>query len=144
MPPTHPCHVQQGGQASRRPLSPSVQGYEQNQGTSYIPFLILDMTGRQVPARYIKVHMTNNPYVEARLEMDGLVHRGKIHAAVVTDHTTHKPEIGPDELWLLEMNYTNAMLVDEAVAHVGNRSLTAEVVRWCSLQKQMKTAQESI
>jgi hypothetical protein len=36
---THPRHAQRGGQASRRPLSPSAQGYERNIGTSYVPFL---------------------------------------------------------------------------------------------------------
>jgi hypothetical protein len=71
---TNPRHVQRGGQASRRPLSPSAQGFERNIGTSYVPFFILDETGRQVPARFIKVRMTDNPYVEARLAMDGPVH----------------------------------------------------------------------
>jgi hypothetical protein len=36
------------------------------------------------------------------------------------------------------------MMVDEAIAHVGDRSLTAEVMRWRGLQKKMKAAQESI
>jgi septal ring factor EnvC (AmiA/AmiB activator) len=35
-------------------------------------------------------------------------------------------------------------MVDEAIAHVGDRSLTAEVMRWQGLQKRMKAAQESI
>jgi hypothetical protein len=77
VPPAHPRHAQRGGQASRRPLSPAAQGYEDNRGASYVPFTILDATGRQVPARYIKVHMTDNPYVEARMAMDGPVHRGR-------------------------------------------------------------------
>jgi hypothetical protein len=85
VPPAHPRHANQGAQAVHRPLSPAVQGYENNQGTSYVPFTILDATGRQVPARYIKVHMTDNPYVEARMAMDGPVHRGEIHAAAVHD-----------------------------------------------------------
>jgi hypothetical protein len=72
--PAHPCHANQGAQAARRPLLPAVQGYENNQGTSYVPFTILDATGRSVPARYIKVHMTDNPYVEACMTMDGPVH----------------------------------------------------------------------
>jgi hypothetical protein len=36
------------------------------------------------------------------------------------------------------------MMVDEAIAHVGDRSLTTEVMRWHGLQKQMKAVQESI
>jgi hypothetical protein len=42
---THLHNVQRGGQASQRPLLPSVQGYEHNIGTSYVPFLITDETG---------------------------------------------------------------------------------------------------
>jgi hypothetical protein len=49
VPPAHPRHANRGAQSSRRPLSPAVQGYENNQGTSYVPFTILDATGRQFP-----------------------------------------------------------------------------------------------
>jgi hypothetical protein len=105
---------------------------------------MLDTTGRQVPARYIKVHMTDNPYVEAQMAMDGPVHRGEIHAAAIHNRVGQTPEIGPDELWLLDCGYQDWMMVDEAIAHVGDRSLTAEVMRWQGLQKRMKAAQESI
>jgi hypothetical protein len=142
--PTHLCHVQRGGQALCQPLLPTVQGYKHNRGTSYIPFLILDDTGRQVPARFIKVHMTDNPYVEAQLTMDGPVHCGEIHATAVTDCTMCMPEIRPDELQLLECSYQDWMMVDDAVTQVGDRSLTAEVMQWQGLQKQFKAAQESI
>jgi hypothetical protein len=144
VPPAHPRHANQGAQAGRRPLSPTVQGYENNQGTSYVPFTILDVTGRQVPARYIKVHMTDNPYVEAQMAMDGPVHRGEIHAAAATDRVGRMPEVGPDELRLIDRGYQDWMMVDEAIAHVGDRSLTAEVIRWRGLQKRMKAVQESI
>jgi hypothetical protein len=100
--------------------------------------------GRQVPVRYIKVHMTDNPYVEAQMAMDGLVHRGEIHAAAATDQVERTLDIGPDKLHLLDRGYQDWMMVDEAIAHVGDRSLTAEVMRWRRIQKRMKAAQESI
>jgi hypothetical protein len=127
-----------------RPLLPSVQGYKHNIGTSYIPFLIIDETGRQVPARFIKVCMTDNPYVEARLSMDGQVHRGEIHAAAFTDRVAPQPTIGPDELQLLDCEYQDWMVVDDVLATIQDRLLTAEVIRWQALQKQYKTIQESI
>jgi hypothetical protein len=102
VPPAHPRHANRGAQASCRPLLPTAQGYENNQGTSYVPFTILDATGRQVPARYIKVHMTDNPYVEARMAMDGPVHRGEIHAAPFMNRVGRMPEVGPDELRLID------------------------------------------
>jgi hypothetical protein len=88
--------------------------------------------------------MTDNPYVEARMTMDGPVHRGEIHAAAVNDWVGRTPDIGPDELCLLDRSYQDWIMVDEAIAHVGDRSLTAEVMRWRGLQKRMKAAQESI
>jgi hypothetical protein len=76
--------------------------------------------------------------------MDGPVHRGEIHAAAVHDRVGRTPDIGPDELRLLDRSYQDWIMVDEAIAHVGDRSLTAEVMRWRGLQKRMKAAQESI
>jgi hypothetical protein len=121
-----------------------VQGYEHNRGTSYIPFLILDVTGRQVPARFIKVHMTNNPYVEAWLSMDGLVHCGEIHAAAVMDCVTQTPEIGLDKLHILECKYQDWMLVDKVIANIEDWSLMAEILQWQGLQKCCEVMQESI
>jgi hypothetical protein len=144
VPPAHPRHANRGAQAARQPLSPAVQGYENNQGTSYVPFTILDATGRQVPARFIKVHMTDNPYVEAQMTMDGPVHWGEIHAAAVHDRVGRTLDIGLDELRLIDRSYQDWIMVDEAIAHVGDRSLTAEVMRWRGLQKRMKAAQELI
>jgi hypothetical protein len=70
----------------RNPLSLSSQGYELNRGPSYIPFLILDQFGCDVPAHFIKPYMNvDNPYVEAWLEMDGPVYHGEIHTAPVTN-----------------------------------------------------------
>jgi hypothetical protein len=72
--------------ARRNPLSPSSQGYELNREVNYIPCNILDRFGREVPARFIQPHLNvDNPYVEARLEMDGPVYRGEIHATSVND-----------------------------------------------------------
>jgi hypothetical protein len=88
--------------------------------------------------------MTDNPYVEAWMTMDGPVHRGEIHAAAVHDRVGWTPDIGPDELRLLDCSYQDWIMVDEAIAHVGDQSLTAEVVRWQGLQNRMKAAQELI
>jgi hypothetical protein len=88
--------------------------------------------------------MTDNPYVEAWMAMDAPVHRGEIHAAAIHNQVGQTPEIGLDELHLLDRGYQDWMMVNEAIAHVGDRSLTAEVMRWWGLQKHMKAVQESI
>jgi hypothetical protein len=76
--------------------------------------------------------------------MDGPVHRGEIHAVAITDRTMQTPDIGLDKLRLLEQGYQNVMMVDEAITHVGDWLLTAEVVKWWGLQRRFKSAQESI
>jgi hypothetical protein len=88
--------------------------------------------------------MTDNPYVEAQMAMDGPIHRGEIHVAAATNRVRRTLEVGPDKLHLLDHGYQDWMVVNEAIAHVGDHSLTAEVMRWHGLQKQMKAAQESI
>jgi hypothetical protein len=64
--------------------------------------------------------MTDNPYVEAQMAMDGPVHRGEIHAAAIRQ-VGRTPEIGPDELHLLDRRYQDWIMVDEAIANVGDR-----------------------
>jgi hypothetical protein len=88
--------------------------------------------------------MTDNPYVEAQLAMDGQVHCGEIHAAAVTDQVMPRPTIGPDKLWLLDREYQDWMIVDDVLVTIQDQSLTAEVIQWQALQKQFKTIQESI
>jgi hypothetical protein len=80
--------------ARRNPLSPSSQGYELNRGVNYILCNILDRFRHEVPAQFIKPHLNvDNPYVEACLEMDGLVYRGEIHATPVNDQDDAHPEL---------------------------------------------------
>jgi hypothetical protein len=88
--------------------------------------------------------MTDNPYIEARMTMDGPVHRGEIHTATIHDQVGRTPDIGLDELRLLDRSYQDWIMVDKAIAHIGDQSLTAEVMRWRGIQKRMKVVQESI
>jgi hypothetical protein len=81
---SHPAPANE--RAQRNPLSPSSQGYELNRGVNYISCNILNRFGQEVPAHFIKPHLNvDNPYVEARLEMDGPVYCGEIHATPVND-----------------------------------------------------------
>ena len=45
--------------------------FEINEGDQAIPFTITDQFRHPMPARYIQVHMTNNPYVVAHLTANG-------------------------------------------------------------------------
>jgi hypothetical protein len=129
----------------RNPISPSSQGYELNRGVNYISCNILDHFGREVPARFIKPHLNvDNPYVEDRLEMDGPVYRGEIHATPVNDQDDAHPELTNDSLQMLEPGYHDRIAVEDALGRVGDQSLEAEVTRWNALKRKTKCIQDQI
>jgi hypothetical protein len=102
------------GRPARRPDSPVPAGYEHNRGAAYLPFTILNDQGREVPAQYIKVHLdAPNPFLEAKLELNGPVYRGEIHAAPVVDVDTPVPHI--DDARLLQLDYHEGPRVEDAL-----------------------------
>jgi hypothetical protein len=127
-PSTNPRPTPANERARRNPLSPSSQGYKINRGVNYISCNILDRFSHEVPARFIKPHLNiDNPYVEARLEMDGPVYRSEIHATPVNDRDDTHPELTNESLCLLELGYRDRNAVEDALGRVGDRSLGAEV-----------------
>jgi hypothetical protein len=111
-------------------LSLAPGGFEHNRGRAYVPFTITDWHGRNTPARFIWVHMTDNLYIIARLTADGPDYRGEIHADPIRDLDTPPKALTEEALRLLQPNFPATRLVDEALAQIGDRSLTAEVRRW--------------
>jgi hypothetical protein len=112
----------------RNPLSPSSQGYELNRGVNYVSCNILDHFGREVPAQFIRPDLNvDNPYVEARLEMDGPVYHSEIHAMPVNDRDDAHPELTNESLRMLEPGYCDRSAVEDALGRVGDWSLGAEV-----------------
>ena len=83
-------------QAGRSP-SPIPRFFELNQGPGYIPFLITNNQGHNIPAKYISVHMTANPYALRKLKSDGPTKWGEIHAASRYDYA-HVMEYSNDNL----------------------------------------------
>jgi hypothetical protein len=144
-PSTNPRPTPANERARRNPLSPSSQGYKINRGVNYISCNILDRFSHEVPARFIKPHLNiDNPYVEARLEMDGPVYRSEIHATPVNDRDDAHPELTNESLRLLELGYRDRNAVEDALGRVGDRSLGAEVTRWNALKKKTKHIQDQI
>jgi hypothetical protein len=144
-PGTNLCPAPTNERARRNPLSPSSQGYELNRGVNYISCNILNRFRREVPARFIKPHLNvDNPYVEARLEMDSPVYRSEIHATPVNDRDDAHPELTNKSLQMLKPGYQDRIAVEDALGHVGDRSLGAKVTRWNALKKKTKHIQDQI
>ena len=106
-----------------------------NHGPQYVPFHIVNRDGVTVPAKYIKVKMTNDPYAYGMLTSMGEVYKGLVHAAPILD-LTRVPRLGADDLASLRFDYVDALRIDNALARVGDKSLCAEVHRFRHIKKQ--------
>ena len=139
-----------GVQVVPRPMSPIPNGFEMNRGPQYIPFHIVNRDGVMVPAKYIKVKMTNDSYAYGMLNHTGEVYKGLIHAAPMLD-ITHVPCLGTEDLMSLHFDYADTSCIDNVLARVGDKSLCAEVhcfhhikKQFAELDAQMKTLESEM
>jgi hypothetical protein len=79
-----------------------------------------------------------NPFVEGQLSLEGPTYHSEIHAATITDVDIPPPPITTELLWLLQTDYMGHDRVDEALGELGDRSLIAEVNRYCRLEHKRK------
>ena len=146
----HPWQTHSIGVQAKRSESPIPHKFEPNVGPAYVPFHITNCNSRLIPTKYIRVKMTNDPYMYGMLASNGKVFKGMIHAAPVLD-ITHVPRITLEDLTSLRFDYPDATRIDNALARVGDRSLVAEVHRFrhikrrfAELNEQMKTLEEEM
>ena len=120
--------------------------FELNQGPGYVPFLIANDQGRNVPAKYISVHMTANPYALGKPKSDGLTKWGEIHTASRYDYA-HVKEYSDNDLCELLPAWHKSIDIDTVLVEMRNRSLQAEVHRYqCQMMrlKQLNDQMEAI
>ena len=105
------------------------EDFEINEGDGAIPFTITDRFGRPTPARYIQVHMTNNPYVIARLTANGPDYQGELHATLYAG--TEPVNVLTDKaMRMLEPEFPAAEFVSNALRRIGDPTLWAEVIQY--------------
>ena len=109
-----------------RPATPD--GYVVNRGTAYVPIIILQ-DGRRTPAKYVRVIMSDNPEVFGTMGRGEPIFRAEIHAARCHDHGK-AAEYTLDDLKYLRADYAESRVVDDALSHIADVSLTAEVKRY--------------
>ena len=126
----------------RRAASPTPAGFVHNRGADYIPFTITDHHGRPTPAQFIQVHMTDNPYVVARLTASGADYRGEIHAAPVNDVDTPPKHLTDTALRMFARTFPALDRVNEAIGRIGDRSLEAAVCRHQGISLRMEVNEE--
>ena len=112
----------------KRARSPTPDGYVVNRGTAYLPIIILQ-NGRRIPAKYVHVIMSDNPEVFGTMGRGEPIFRAEIHAARSHDYG-RAAEYTPNDLKYLRADYAESRVVDNALSHIGDVSLTAEVRRY--------------
>ena len=120
--------------------------FKLNQGPGYIPFLITNDQGRNIPAKYISVHMTANPYALGMLKSDGPVKWGEIHAAPRYDYS-HVKGYSDDDLNELLPSWHEFLDVNAALVEMRSYLLQAEIHRYqCQMMrlKQLNDQMEAI
>ena len=119
---------------------------ELNQGPGYISFLIANDQGQNVPAKYISVHMTANPYALRMLKSDGPVKWGEIHV-VPRYNYSHVKGYSDDDLRELLPSWHESLNIDVALVKMCNCLLQVKV-HWYRCQmthlKQLNDQMEAI
>ena len=105
------------------------EDFEINEGDQAIPFTITDRFGRPTPARYIRINMTSNPYVIARLTANGPDYRGELHATPYNGPEEVEP-LTDEAMRMLELDFPAAEHVSNVLRRMGDRTLWAEVIRY--------------
>ena len=105
------------------------EDFEINEGNQAIPFTITDQFSRPTPAQYIQVHMTNNPYIIARLTTNSPDYRGELH---VTPYNSPEPVdmLTDKAMQMLEPEFPTAKFVSDAIRCIGDCTLLADVIRY--------------
>ena len=112
----------------KRARSTTPDGYVVNRGTAYVPIIILQ-DGRRIPAKYVRVIMSDNPEVFGTMGRGEPIFRAEIHAARSHDYGK-AAEYTLADLKYLRADYAESRTVDDALSHIGDVSLTAEVRRY--------------
>jgi hypothetical protein len=147
-----------GGQATRRgrgarppatrcPPNPQptprlLEEFWLNVPPRYIPFKIL-YNGCEVEAKYVTIHMTNDPYALGMTAPGAPVYRRPAHAA---------PRLTPEEatpttaqgMWILHHNYRGKDWVDDALTHLQDNGLHTEVHWYRKLQEELHRKLEEV
>jgi hypothetical protein len=124
--------------ATRRPVSPTPPGFDLNQGHHYIPFRVPTTNGRGVMnAKYVCVRIGVNPTIDGCMYRGGVVHSGEVHTTA--EHNRgDTPDYTHEQLRHFRSNYSCHHEVDDTLERIGDKSLLAEVSRFCRTMDTME------
>ena len=82
--------------------------------------MITDHHRQATPAHFIQVHMTDNPYVIARLTASGADYHGEIHAAPVNDVDMPPEHLTDALLHMFARTFPALDHVNEVIGRIGH------------------------
>ena len=128
--PRPPSYSATRGEQRREPAPILIlEDFEINEGDQAIPFTITDRFGRPTPARYVRIHMTSNPYVIARLTANGPDYQGELHATPYNGAEEVEP-LTDEAMRMLEPDFPAVKHVSNMLRRMGDRTLWAEVIQY--------------
>ena len=118
-------------------------GFNYNCGANYVPLIISNTSGRNVPARFTRIVMGADPHVISMIPGDNSQYGGPLYAA--PDHDQgERPRYAPDDLWQFKIGADNFARFDLTLDFIHDLSLTAEVMRFRETSSLFTQYQEDI
>ena len=128
---------------TRRAETPPPLGFNFNRGVNFVPCIVTNSEGRGVPARYTRVIMGPDPHVIGIIPGDRSQYGGPLHA--ILDHGQEvRPWYAPDDLWRFKYSADKRAQFDNALNHIHDLSLIAEVAQYREASRLFHLSQEEI
>ena len=127
----------------RRAETPPPIGFNYNRGPNYVPLVISNNSGRNVPARFTRIIMGADPHIISMIPGNSSQYGGPLHAT--PDHDQgERPWYTPDDLWQFKISTDNSACFDLTLNFIHNLSLTAKVMHFCETSSLFTRYQEDI
>ena len=128
---------------TRRAETPPPLGFNFNRGANFVPCVITNNEGRGVPVRYTRVIMGPDPHVIGIIPGDRSQYGGPLYA--IPDHgQEERPWYAHDDLWCFKYGADERVRFDNALDHIHDLSLIAEVARFRKASRLSHMYQEEI
>ena len=115
---------------TRRAKTPPPLGINFNRRANFVPCVVTNSKGRGVPACYTRVIMGPDPHVIGIIPGDHSQYGGPLYALPDHDQGEH-PQYAHDNLWHFKYGANEQAQFDNALEHIHDLSLTAEVTHFC-------------
>ena len=121
------------------PLQPP-EGFRHNIGEQFIPFNITDEHRRPMPARFVQVNLTADPYILGRLTLASPTYRSELHVTPIDGE--EPPQCLTDNaIHMFDCDYPAADLVNVVVQRIGDLTLEGEIMRRRSTMARLEVNQ---